>query len=264
MTRRPETLRLRIFAGPNGSGKSTVIQSIKDKIIDNRHIDFGIYINADDIAKNLKKEYFSFSEFKLNELNRELFVKVSSLSGLINHTFTKDKFLASFTLEDHKIYLNDPSSLDRLAQIIADFLRERLLVERKKISFETVFSHESKLGYMKRAKAAGYKIYLYFVATESPEINVMRVANRVKTGGHHVPEDRIWKRYTGALNLLFDASQLAYQAYYFDNSRADQAASQFAHFKMEKGVKKWDDDIDEDMIPNWFKEFYSNKIPGNQ
>jgi len=173
-------LRLRIFAGPNGSGKSTVIQSVKDKIINNRHIDFGIYLNADDIAKNLRKNHFSFAAFKLKELTQELFVDIALSSGLINKTFTKDKFLASFTLDGNKIYLNDPSSLDRLAQIITDFLRERLLAERKKISFETVFSHQGKLDYMKKAKAAGYKIYLYFVATESPEINVMRVANRVK------------------------------------------------------------------------------------
>ena len=198
MTRRAKTLRLRIFAGPNGSGKSTVIQSVKDKVLNNRHIDFGIYINADEIAKNLRKNHFSFSTFKLRELTLELFVDVALSSGLINKTYTKDKFLASFTLEGNKIYLNDHSSLDRLAQIIADFLRERLLIEQQKISFETVFSHESKLDYMKKAKAAGYKIYLYFVATESPEINVMRVANRVRKGGHDVPEDKIRKRYTGA------------------------------------------------------------------
>lgn len=116
---------------------------------------------------------------------------------------------------------------------------------------------------MKKANAAGYKIYLYFVATESPEINILRVAKRVKDGGHHVPEDKIRKRYTGALSLLYDACQLAYQAYYFDNSNSDQEANQFAHFKIEKGIKKWDDEIDYKMIPDWFIEYYTNKIPGN-
>lgn len=44
----PPVLRLRVFAGPNGSGKSTIINSIKEYRIDNRPIDFGYYINADD------------------------------------------------------------------------------------------------------------------------------------------------------------------------------------------------------------------------
>lgn len=38
------TKRLRIFAGPNGSGKSTLL-----KIVSERGIHLGVYINADDL-----------------------------------------------------------------------------------------------------------------------------------------------------------------------------------------------------------------------
>lgn len=48
-------LRLRVFAGPNGSGKTTVINSIRNLIVNDQPIDFGHYINADDIAVQLKK-----------------------------------------------------------------------------------------------------------------------------------------------------------------------------------------------------------------
>lgn len=37
---------------------------------------------------------------------------------------------------------------------------------------------------MRRASAEGYKVYLYFVSTESPEINKYRVKLRVKEKGH--------------------------------------------------------------------------------
>jgi predicted ABC-type ATPase len=48
--------RLRIFAGPNGSGKSTIIHSIRQfKKSNGTPIDFGVYINADDIAAQLRK-----------------------------------------------------------------------------------------------------------------------------------------------------------------------------------------------------------------
>lgn len=48
------TKRLRVFAGPNGSGKSSIIKKILNTDVQKGvKLDFGIYINADDIAKEL-------------------------------------------------------------------------------------------------------------------------------------------------------------------------------------------------------------------
>ena len=63
-------LRLRVFAGPNGSGKSTVVRSIREAKVDGKPIDFGIYINADDIALALKTDLFSFKPMKLKQLKK--------------------------------------------------------------------------------------------------------------------------------------------------------------------------------------------------
>jgi len=49
-------LKLRVFAGPNGSGKSTVINFIRSYKVNDKHVEFGYYINADDIAKALKSK----------------------------------------------------------------------------------------------------------------------------------------------------------------------------------------------------------------
>jgi len=62
---------------------------------------------------------------------------------------------------------------------------------------------------MKQAVEQGYKVYLYFVSTESPYINIFRVAARKAKGGHNVPEDKIISRYYRSLGLLADASQIA-------------------------------------------------------
>jgi predicted ABC-type ATPase len=112
---------------------------------------------------------------------------------------------------------------------------------------------------MQDAVNAGYKVYLYFVCTESPEINKFRVEARTKKGGHSVPIDRIEQRYYRALDLLHDASQLAYQTFFFDNSEEGGNFKMFAHFKIITGKKAWDD-INEDSIPNWFKIYYSEKV----
>lgn len=254
-----ETLRMRVFAGPNGSGKSTVIKYLRELRVDGQPIDFGIYINADDIAVSLEKGSFSFDDYSL-QTDRKAFVNMAMASGLVGDGFDAETFEASFRFRANGIKLLMPQAKERLAQILADFLRKTLLLAGKKFSFETVFSHHSKLDIMKEAVAAGYKVYLYFVSTESADINVYRVSARKKKGGHDVPEDKIRGRYQRSLDLLYDASQLAYQAFYFDNSEDGKTdVPMFAHFKLVSGKKKWDE-IDEEQVPEWFVRYYSDKV----
>jgi len=47
------TKRLRIFAGPNGSGKSSLV-----KLVEKLNVDLGIFINADEIKKELNSHRF--------------------------------------------------------------------------------------------------------------------------------------------------------------------------------------------------------------
>ncbi|UYQ93862.1 hypothetical protein MKQ68_01975 [Chitinophaga horti] len=68
-------------------------------------------------------------------------------------------------------------------------MRRLLLAKGVTFSFETVMSHASKLQVFKDAKAAGYRTYLYFVGTVSVDININRVAEPVKKGGHPVAEN---------------------------------------------------------------------------
>ncbi len=112
---------------------------------------------------------------------------------------------------------------------------------------------------MRDAVEAGYKVYLYFVSTESPAINKFRVEARVKKGGHSVPLNKIETRYYRAMNLLHDAAQLAYQAFFFDNSEEGRDFKMFAHFKVIGGKKAWDD-INENDIPTWFNIYYLAKV----
>lgn len=181
----PDELRMRVFAGPNGSGKSTIIKSIREYLVDGRALDFGIYINADDIANQLRNGVFNLTDYEVTS-STKVFNNIALASGLVNESFPKDIFLASFIMDQGKIALVNSEADERLAQIIADFLRKTLLSQKRKFSFETVFSHPSKLEIMRQANEAGYKVYLYFVSTENPEFNKSRVAIRVQENGHNV------------------------------------------------------------------------------
>lgn len=104
------------------------------------------------------------------------------------------------------------------AALAAGFLRSQLIESGQSFTFESVLSDKGKLTEMEKAKQHGYRIYLYFVCTEDPDIKVDRVANRVAKGGHPVAEENIRARYVRTLENLLPAFLLADRAYIFDNS----------------------------------------------
>ncbi|MGH9057824.1 MAG: zeta toxin family protein [Acidimicrobiales bacterium] len=51
---------------------------------------------------------------------------------------------------------------------------------------------------------SGYQVRLAFVALDSPELALRRVALRVSTGGHDIPEDVVRRRWKQGLRALFE------------------------------------------------------------
>ena len=80
-------------------------------------------------------------------------------------------------------------------------------------------SHRSKIEILQNAKARGFDVTVYFVATRDPEINVNRVERRVDLGGNDVPKDRIIARHFRTMEFLPEAIEVADRAYLFDNSQ---------------------------------------------
>ena len=93
------TLRLRIFAGPNGSGKSTIINAVRKYKVKGIPVDFGIYVNADDIAKRLRKGKLTFRQYRVKVEENE-FLKIVKESGLIDNNFSLTDFRNSISLEN--------------------------------------------------------------------------------------------------------------------------------------------------------------------
>lgn len=118
-------------------------------------------------------------------------------------------------------------------------------------------SHKSKIKFLDEAQSAGYRTYLYFVATDDPAINISRVHNRVKLGGHAVPEDRIASRYHRSLDLLYDAIKITSRAYIFDNSgdNTDHGHTWLAEITDGKTLE-----LKTDQVPAWFKRTVLDKI----
>jgi predicted ABC-type ATPase len=65
---------------------------------------------------------------------------------------------------------------------------------------------------MRDARAAGYHVGLVFVVLDSVDLNILRVQERVRMGGHSIPEKDIRRRYGRALANLPEAIKIAHQA----------------------------------------------------
>ena len=241
-----QTKRLRVFAGPNGSGKTTIT-----RIVAGAGYDLGVYVNADDIKQILTKQReLDFAQYQVT-IDRDCFFEQLGESPVIQRSGRIISFEGIRIANNRLSILSEGEIDDYFVAFLADFIRHELLRSGKKFSFETVMSHPSKIDFMKQAKAAGYKVYLYYVALKDPVLNVLRVNWRAEGGGHTVPEEKIRSRYYSSLSLLSDAIAVADNSYIFDNSGGEhRLLAQVINEELRILV---------DYYPKWFEEYFINK-----
>ena len=206
--------RLRMFAGPNGSGKSTIKLKVSEEIGEEL---FGYYINPDEIEAEIKESAFlNFSRFNLEIDAGEALDFFQQSEWLKEAGLAME--VAKLGFNENKLDFSEVKVNSYFASVAADFIRHKLLASQQTFTFETVMSARNKVDFLAKSQAAGYRTYLYYVATEDPEINISRVALRVSEGGHDVPPGKITARYYRSLELLWEAIKYTDRAYIFDNS----------------------------------------------
>ena len=245
------TPRLRMFAGPNGSGKSTIKSYVGRYIPEEL---FGHYINPDEFEGAVRRSgHLDFKQFNLEVDEAEVLdffrqsawlAKVGLAEAAARLKFSKDR------LDFSGVEVNS-----YLASVASDFVRRKLLLSRQTFTFETVMSSPDKVEFLAEARRSGYRTYLYYVATEDPAINISRVENRVRAGGHDVPADKITARYHRSLALLWEAIKHANRAYIFDNSSTE--AEWVAEITEAERLE-----IKTDNVPAWFSKLITNKDEG--
>lgn len=80
----------------------------------------------------------------------------------------------------------------------------KLLETGETFAFETTLSTRSYVHLIEKAKEQGYLVTLVFFWLDAVELAISRVENRVKEGGHHIPEDIIRRRYTRGIKNFFN------------------------------------------------------------
>lgn len=243
---------MRVFAGPNGSGKTTIFKGI----LAENQIQLGVYVNADEIEQTLSqigkldlaefrvqvneaqlKAFFRDSTFSPSKRNEpDLFQKIQLTNNVLTTTATIDSYLAAD---------------------LAAFIRQQLLENERSFTYETVMSHPDKILFLTHALQRGYKVYLYYIATEDPEINISRVNVRVARDGHAVHPDVIRSRYYKSLKNLHAAVKQTTRAFIFDNSQSQ--ANLIA--EINNGTDVVLNSAIE--VPNWVAEYLLNQPESN-
>ena len=234
------TPRLRMLAGPNGSGKSTLAAQLSSDYAVNLYR----FVNADLLFAEVVQSHRTACPFSIDNAELVEFFAQSTYPREYKRPF-----------ESGEIYIDEEDYLHFSANginsysvaIVADFFKEQYLKHRISFSFETVFSHPAKIDILRRAQAAGFKTYMYFVATENPVINVNRIKERVALGGH-VPEEKTRSRYLRCMEQVRYALPYLNRAYFFDNST--QQSLYLAEYESEVGFS-----LHSELLPSWFRRF---------
>ncbi len=196
----------------------------------------------------------------MEEKNRNLYI-IAGCNGA-------GKTTASFTVLPEMLNCQEFVNADEIARGLSPFNAEgvaiqagRLMIDRivyllkegVTFAFETTLSTRSYVKLVQQAQRRGYFVTLIFFSLSSPEQAVKRVAMRVSQGGHNIPIDVIYRRYSGGLrNFFLMYTQLVDYWAFYDNSDCPSR-------KLASGWKDGRIIISENEIYNNFKEKYDTE-----
>jgi len=125
----------------------------------------------------------------------KIFYIVAGANGSGKTTFAKE-----FTKESNLYFLNADelaksyNSQIKAGKILFEKL-ENLIKQDKSFVIETTLSGKYLTKYIKTAKQNGFVVKLIYLFLETPEVNILRVKQRVLRGGHNVDKKDIIRRF---------------------------------------------------------------------
>lgn len=230
-----------MLAGPNGSGKSTLAQ----QLVKDYTVNLYKFLNADLLFAEIQVKSKTPCPFSIDNVELLEFVEGSSYPQECKTPFLK----GTIRIDEEDYLIFSPESINSYTvAIVADFFKDQYLKRHLSFSFETVFSLPAKIAILEKAQNAGSRTYMYFVATENPNINLQRIKVRKKQGGHDVPPEKTIARYYRCLEQIKYALPHLNRAYFFDNT--SEQSIFVAEYESDKGFQ-----LHSELLPEWFKRF---------
>lgn len=89
------------------------------------------------------------------------------------------------------------------SRIMLERLRH-LVAEREDFAFETTLAARTYAGWLQQIVRDGYSTHLFYFWLRDADLAVARVAARVASGGHNVPEPTVRQRYGRSIRNLLE------------------------------------------------------------
>ena len=98
----------------------------------------------------------------------------------------------------------------------------QLARERADFAFETTLASRTFASWLAVLRTKAYRVHLIFLWLPSADLAVDRVADRVRMGGHSVPQDVVRRRYRAGLRNFFELYQPLTDSWrVYDNSQVN-------------------------------------------
>jgi predicted ABC-type ATPase len=147
--------------------------------------------------------------------------KTTSSRTLLAETLHLLTFVNADTIAQGLAGFHPESSAIEAGRIMLQRLRV-LAEQRTSFAFETTLAGRSQARFLAALRQGGYVVHLVYLWLDSADLAVARVAERVRMGGHGVPEETIRRRYERSLANFFRSYRpLATSWEFYDNSQPD-------------------------------------------
>jgi predicted ABC-type ATPase len=115
----------------------------------------------------------------------------------------------------------NPSGQARSAGRIMLSRMDELAESKQNFALESTLASRSFLPFIQKCRNKGYSFGLIYIWLQSADLAVERVAKRVASGGHHIPEDIIRRRYERGRTNFYELYQPISDDWgVFDNSES--------------------------------------------
>lgn len=129
--------------------------------------------------------------------------KSTSAGRVLRGALTVDEFVNADTIAQGMSAYRPEGAAIAAGRVMLERLRF-LARERRDFAFETTLAGLGHARWLRTLRASGYRAHLVFLALPSADVAVARVAERVRQGGHAIPEDVVRRRFVTGLRNLFD------------------------------------------------------------
>ena len=198
-------------------------------------------------AENRDYQEFQFQS-EADLLYEKVFTLIAGVNGVGKTTFVK-------TIQNRHSDLGFIINPDTLARKFGGNLAggkealkqiEYCIANGIKFAEETTLSGNHIVKVIQRCKDNGYTINMIYIGLNSPEESLSRIANRVKHGGHNIPENIVRRRYKEICRSLTKVLPLCDYAEFYDNENGPEKIAVYSNDEIRQLVEAY---------PEWMQEF---------